>query len=364
MKHKLAGTIAGVAAVLSIAGLASTADAAGQAAAPAWRTVYQLAQNGEFDGVVATGKTSGFAFFDSYTTVAVPVAYERTGATAFKKVSFPTVADEFVVGAGGTTLSDVYVFADILTLSSARQESQVLKWTGKKFSVVSTFSGWLNGGTVLSAGDVFAYGGTGPSGTGRSAGVYHYNGHKWTKLSATVSGNGDALSAANAYVADGTSVAHYDNGKWTTTSLAGLLPKKTENPRLARILALSADSVYAVGDGGSRADLGGPVVIVHYNGRTWSKVASYRVGIVGGAPAADGKGGLWLPLAETGRPAPGLLHYSDGKLTVVALPKFDGGSIAVDSVSRIPGTAAELAGGVVPYPVGKTYHPAVIIQYS
>jgi hypothetical protein len=357
MKRRLISTIAATSAMLGFAGLASAANAsAAPSAASSWHAVYSLVRNGEFDGVLATGKTTGFAFFDSYTTVATPVAYQRTGATTFKTVPFPAVANEGVVGAAGTSSSDVYVFADIENLKSFKPESQVLKWTGKKFSVVATFSGELSGGTVLSADNVFAYGSTLYGGL-PSAGVYHYNGHKWTKLSASVSGGGDALSATSAYVVNGTSVHHYNGATWTTTNLASLLPAKYAN--LTGVLALSADNIYATGDDAAK-EFAGPAVILHYNGHKWSKVGSYQDGPADGAPASDGRGGLWLAAGESG--ASVLLHYSGGKLTTVATPEFDGSRVTVFSISRIPGTTGELAGGVVLDAPGKSYHPPVILQ--
>jgi hypothetical protein len=152
MKRKVASTVAGVSTALCLVGFSAANAAAAPAHQPAWHIIYTRAQNAEFEAVVATGKTSGFAFLEPNETVATPVAYERTGATTFKKVPFPTVADEWVAGASASSPSDVYVFADILTLSSSKAESEVLKWTGKRFSVVATFTGELGGGTGSPAG--------------------------------------------------------------------------------------------------------------------------------------------------------------------------------------------------------------------
>lgn len=359
MKSKVARTVAGVSAAVCLVGFASAANASvASAQRPAWHIVYTQTVNAEFEAVVATGKTSGFALLEPNATVAVPSAYERTGPTTFTKVPFPTVADEWVAGASASSPSDVYVFADILTLSSSKAESEVLKWTGKKFSVVATFAGELGGGTVLSPNDVYAYGsGSWAGGTLPSAGIYHYNGHKWTKISSTVSGTGDALSATSAYVADGTDLYHYNGHKWTATNLAGLLPAKQDSnhPALSGVLALSADDIYATGDVGQYT---GPAVILRYNGHKWAKVASYPTAV--GQPVSDGKGGLWVP--KTGPGASGLLHYSHGKLTAVAGPEYDHSHAIVDSISRIPGTAEELAGGLFPLTVYPS--PPVVLQYS
>jgi hypothetical protein len=338
--------------VLGLAGLGSVANAAAASAPPpAWHVVYSQAVNSEFEAVVATGKTTGFAFDEPDATVAVPTAYERTGTSTFKKVPFPTVASEWIAGAGGSSPSDVYVFADILTLSAGNPESQVLKWTGSKFSVVATFAGELGGGTVVSADDVYAYGYNAAAGV-KSAGDYHYDGHKWTKISATIAGSGDALSATSAYVAEGSDLNHYNGHAWTATNLTSLFPKQDTHPQLNGVLALSADNVYVDGAG----------LLLHDNGHAWSKVASYPAGLVTAPPASDGKGGLWFSAGTN------LLHYSGGKLTVVAAPKFDGDRVFVNSIALIPGTSQELAGGGSPAVAeskpGYYYHPPVVLQYS
>ncbi len=362
MKCRIARTVAGVSTALCLAGFACAANAvAAPADGPAWHIIYlRAAQNAEFEAVVATGKTSGFALLEPNTTVATPVAYERTGATTFKTVPLPTVANEWVAGASASSPSDVYVFADILTLSSSKAESEVLKWTGTKFSVVATFAGELGGGTVLSPDDVFAYGSASwGGGTLPSAGICHYNGHTWTKISSTVSGNGDALSATSAYVADGTDLYHYNGHQWAATNLASLLPPRQDGnqPGLSGVLALSADNIYATGDGDAVQNTG-PAVILHYNGHTWAKVASYPT--AAGQPVSDGEGGLWVP--QAGPAAYGLLHYSHGTLTAVGGPVYDKSHAIVDSVSRVPGTAEELAGGV--FPLSTYPSPPVVLQYS
>lgn len=361
-KRQVVGVGTAVCAALGLVGFASCA---GVSAAPAhhvvWHSIYRLAQNGEFGPVVATGKTSGFAFFEPNTTVAVPVAYRRTGATSFKKVPLPTVADEWVAGASASSRSQVYVFADILTVSTGTAKSEVLRWTGTRFTVVARFAGELGGGTVLSGSDIYAYGSRiYGGGTLPPAGIYHYNGHTWAKISSTISGSGDALSATSAYVADGTHLEHYNGHRWTATSLARLLPatKAGHRPGLSGVLALSAHNIYAIGQAGQNT---GPAVILHYNGQHWAKAASYPDAL--GQPVSDGTGGFWAAGNQPGA-FDKLVHYAGGKLTTVTTPEYDHSHADIDFICRIPGTTEELAGGVFPVPAGKTYSPGVILQYS
>ena len=45
------------------------------------------------------------------------------------------------------------------------------------------------------------------------------------------------------------------------------------NPQVVGILALSDSNVYAIGNGTYQV-VGGPVVVLHFNGHNWSKLAA------------------------------------------------------------------------------------------
>jgi hypothetical protein len=130
-----------------------------------------------------------------------------------------------------------------------------------------------------------------------------------------------ALSADNIWAYGGRSVAHWNGRSWARTSLARLLPKSTQlrNAFLAGIYAASARSVYVAASGG-RVDQNGPLILLHFNGSAWRRVA---VNKKLGAPAAlmpDGRGGLWIPV-NTGFPGQGSMErFSHGRLTSVRLP--------------------------------------------
>jgi len=183
-------------------------------------------------------------------------------------------------------------------------------------------------------------------------GAWHFDGRGWTHVA---SGHGlqggSGLSAHDVWSFDGTDVAHWNGSAWSRTSVARLLPaaQKTHlnDPAVAGIFAVSADSVYAVGNGNQEDD-GGPMVLLHWNGRAWSKVAGGLFGfdVEPAQPmASDGHGGLWIPMAgPEGGSDSHLLHYSGGRLTTAAVP---GGPSRTDiaTVARIPGTSEVLAGG-------------------
>ena len=369
---------AGVAGLLiagaATAGIATAGSAAtgAPAAVKHWRTIFrapkvspaeQFTQG--FTAVVATGKTTGFAFDGQ--GAGVPggeTAWERTGRTGatWKKVPFPGNSLESVDYAAASSPSDVWAFGVSQTLGAAR----VLRWTGSKFAVEKTFGGPIWGASVLGPKDVWVYG-LAPAGFAFDApdiGVWHYNGHAWTQAGKNISG-GSALNDRDVWGFTTTSVEHWNGHRWTATSVKSLLPPKApkpahSNPQVVGVLALSDSNVYAIGNGTYQA-VGGPVVVLHFNGRHWSKLAAGRFGFgpFWQQSSSDGSGGLWLPMA-TGLDGTFLVHYAGGKLTTAAV---NPATLTIDSVSRIPGTTQVLAGGFTHAPDG-TNVVAVLLQSS
>jgi hypothetical protein len=273
-------------------------------------------------------------------------------------VKFPGKSGETVVAAGATSPSDVWAFTDV------GAGSRVLRWTGHKWSVVTTFPEPIGGAAVLGANDVWVFG---QPGIIEQLGARHYNGHTWSRVVKNLDG-GSALAANNVWAFAGTSVDHWNGRTWASTSVRSLLPPKQflNYPAVTGIYAQSANSVYAIGNG-NRQDEGGPTVVLHYNGHTWSKVAEGDFGY-GTLPSqqvsSDGRGGLWLPMPGVLGAPSYLVHYTSGKLTKAVLPA-GAQFMTVESVARIPGTAQVLAGGFTHAkntPFLKVV--AVILQYS
>ena len=354
-----------VAAGACAAMVALAAPAASAApAAPAWHVVKSVKANqGVFTEVVATGKTSGWAFGGQFNVLRADTAWRRSGAAWTQDKAFPGKKNETVVTAGANSPSDVWAFA-----SQFNGVSRVLHYNGKAWSVAKTFGAQIGGASVAGKNDIWVFG---ADFFGQPAlGAWHYNGHTW-KLTGKGLQGGSALSATNAWAFSGTKVYRYNGSKWAGTSLKSLLPAKQllNSPAVTGIIALSATNVYAIGNGNLQ-DEGGPLVILHFNGAGWKKLAAGSFGFgtmsTGGSQqvAADGKGGLWLPMPGVLGQKSFMLHYAGGKLTPVALPG-NPRAIAVVSVSRIPGTTAQLAGG----DTFKASQPgvnqvAVILQYS
>ena len=357
-------TVATLAVVASPPGRAAKAGtpATANAHRPAWQVILSVHSGNPITGynafttVVATGKTAGWAFLANG-----PNAYERTGARTWKKVPLPGKN-------GNVTLAAVApdgkgaVWASYLTANG----TQLDRWNGTKWKVAKTFSGYLSGLTVLASGEVWVFGGSGQL---QSHGVFHYNGRTWTEVARTPQG-GDALSDTSVWAYQGHTIDHFNGRTWTSVNVAKLLPPRQQGSfthatsAVTGIRALSATDVYATGEGVNPPH-GRPMVLLHFNGRAWSRVAlaQNNTSFTGQRIFPDGKGGLWIPAGDSSA-NPALLHYANGKLTAVTLPEEATWVPTIAySLSRIPGTSEMLAGGIK-YTHGNEHANAVVLEYS
>ena len=346
----LAASLLTTATAASAASITSVANVtAAQSRGPSWHTILSVsngARTGLFDTVVATGKTSGWAFRSDGT------AYTRTGAATWRKVAFPGQGGAVNV-AGASSPSNVW--AAYGTASG----TQLYHWSGRTWTLAKSFphGGSLTALSVLGPDDVWAFGGTGSTGTD---GAFHFNGRTWTEVSKTPQG-GNALSDRDVWAYNGTQVEFFNGARWTAANLAKLLPS---GATLAGVIALAPNNVYATAGTNNPGRGAVELTVLHFNGRTWSKAAAAADVYTdpGRALASDGKGGLWLvgetPGASQENPESSLrlLRYSAGRLTTVTVP-----STAVTSVSSIPGTAEELGAGEM---YGTGNGTSVVLQHS
>jgi hypothetical protein len=278
---------------------------AASAASASWHSALKVTGSNfpQFTAVTATSASRAWAFEAAGSKA--PVAYQLSGST-WKSRAFPAAGSDVVQAAASSSAGNVWAFTF---------KGQVLRFNGSNWAKVKKFSKMINSGVVLSSTDVWIFGSPG-------TGTYHYNGHTWThSISGSGLNGGSALSASSIWAYGGTSVAHWNDSTWTKTSVASLLPKNTQlsHSHLSGIDAVSASNVYAVGTGG-RQDEGGPLVLLHYNGHAWSKVAENTSLGDPTAIIGDGSGGLWIPV-RTGFPGDGSMeHYAGGKLSSAKLP--------------------------------------------
>ncbi len=365
MSRKVAWITAGVAglALSAAAAAGATAGAAVQpAAGPRWHIVKSVKTDftGAFTAVVASGKTTGWAF-DGLGFTSRATAWRENGKT-WSKVAFPSVANEEVITAGASGPADVWAFTQV-----NGSKSRVLHWNGSKWSVQHTFSRDIFGATVLGKGNVWVFGANAASGL-PALGVWHYNGSSWKQVSKTIAG-GSALSAGNAWGFSGTSIEHYAGGKWTATSVKSMLPAKDphglNDPAVVGVLAEGPADVFALGSGNTQ-DEGGPLVVLHYNGHKWAKVGFSNLYGAGPQPefSSDGAAGLWLPMDGPVGGTSYLIHYGGGKFLKAAVP-VNPATLTIMATSRVPTEQNQLAGGFTHAAGDRGSNVvAVIMQYS
>jgi hypothetical protein len=312
----------------------------------AWHLVKQVRQraSGEFTAIAAVGSTGGWAFSGDGT--AAPTAFRRSGAT-WAQAPFPGHRDERIVAAQATSAANVWAF----TTNGTR--SRALRFNGRAWSVAGSFSREIAGAVVVSSTDVWVFGDQFQE--GGVLGTWHYNGRTWTHIPGQGGLNGgSALSATSIWAFGGTHVSHFNGRTWSATSVAALLPpanpEHLNDPSVMAMYAQSPASVWAVGNGNTEDD-GGPLVVLHFNGRAWSKVAQSDVSgsEYFGQIAPDGRGGLWIPVPAADGSASHLMHYSGGRLTAAVLP-VAASRITVLAVAWVPGTFQALAGGATHAP--------------
>lgn len=303
----------------------------------------------EFSAVAAVSATSAWAFED---TGSVPAAYQLSGSTWTKR-TFPAVSGDVVFDASASSPGNVW---------AVTFKGWVLRYNGSSWSKVKHFSQPVSSVLAISSTNVWVFG----EGFAPNLGTWHYNGSTWTKSS---SGSGltdaSASSASNVWGAAGTDVAHLSGGSWKKTSVKSLLPKNTElsHSFVAAVYAASSTSVYAVASGG-RQDEGGPMVLLHYNGHKWSKVASGSQSLGGPLGVVpDGTGGLWIPIGSGAPVESSMEHYTGGALHAVTLP-YKPAHLSLLGVSNATGSTAAVTVGFYRKSFSSNTSTAVILRFG
>jgi hypothetical protein len=297
--------------------------------------------------VTALSTRNVWAFGGSNSNVAF--AYHLSGSS-WRKATFPGALGQ-VVSASAASASNVWAFGF----------QQAARYNGSGWSVLKKV-GYIDSGVATGQSSGWVFGGA--TATSRVTSAWFYNGKTWAKVASGAGLVGaSALSPASVWGYGGKDVAHWNGRKWAKTSVARLLPKNTSISRsfVAGIYAAGARNVYAIGSGGGET-VGGPIVVLHYNGSKWSRVAAKKSpgGPAGVAP--DGRGGLWIPQDEYLYGS--MVHYARGRLTSAALP-YKSSRLFLKGVAREPGSRVALAVGFIrKNSVDVEPTAAVILRYA
>ena len=309
-----------------------------------------------FLAATASSGTSAWAF-EAAGNDAAPRAYQLGGKT-WRVRNFPAKKGDEITGASSSSPSNVWAFG-----VSSKAAGEAVRFNGHSWNVVKTFTQPINSGLAISPTDTWVFG----EAFAPSLGTLHYDGHTWTKVKTGTGLLGaSALSASSIWAYGSSGVGLWNGHTWKRTSVTRLLPKSSKicGPGfLSAIDAISATNVYAAGAAGCQ-DGQGPLVLLHYNGKGWGRVAGKQH--IAGDPVgliSDDLGGLWIPMA-TGDPTSSFMErYSSGKLSQVTLPvsklhlALIGATIGAD-------TTAALAFGLTRTSISARTSTAVILQFG
>lgn len=280
-----------------------------------------------------------------------------------------------VVGASVAAISGerAWIFVAKENDELGTQEVDAVEWTGTSWSAVHTFAGQPSVGAAVATGpnDVWDFGSE--NGT---PWVVRYNGKSWSRVSVPLtsfdaSGSpaaGEWLTGTVAAQPKRVAVVHWSKGAWRNAALPKISVPKGEQMFPGLIAANApADIWVSVNVGPAKGR--GPVttVLLHWNGKAWSKAAVPK-GINVGALASDGHGGAWLASQTTNKSGviTGLVmyHYSGGRWTHVPGPAKSGCVYSdIGNMELIPGTTSVLENAEL-FPCRNLASDGAVLKYG
>jgi hypothetical protein len=345
-----------VATVLTASAAVALAVSGAQGAAtPGWRVVATYPQAAAMTAVSATDVANAWAVGQigccnllvghwngkKWETIATP---HGVGGAFTNQVTGASVA----AIAGGRAM--VFVTSEDEELGTSWVDA--FEWRGRSWSAGVGFVD--SPGVAIASGpdDVWGFDSGTPS-------AEHYNGTGWSQVStpmvvAQASGNaaaGDWVTGTVAAQPKAVKLLHWSTGAWRNAVLPKIAVPTGDQMFSGAVDAATLTDIWLTVSVGPSAGRG-PVtaVLLHWNGKAWSKVTVPK-GVSLSSVASDGHGGAWM----TSNAAPPVMyHYSGGRWTHVPGPaKTD----LQSDLELIPGTqsvlvAAELsgsAGAIVKY---------------
>jgi hypothetical protein len=284
LRIRLIAALAGLVPVLALTGAADSALArpavpggasapvaparAVKASVPAFRVLvsrhYGTAGNASgYSVIVATGTQQAWVFGGTNPGgPSMPVA-DRWNGRAMTPSALPAGLTGFISDASAPSATDIW--------AASEYGGYVLHWNGVRWKLAMRWPrGMITGLTAVSASDVWVFGTTA---TGlRGTGTWHFNGKAWRRVGgaaasiyrASAASRRDIWAIAAGPKADSILVNRGRTWRSVRTGrvLAGVI--------LHDVLAISADSVWVVGDKVSAGSV--RLVLAHWNGTSWSRI--------------------------------------------------------------------------------------------
>jgi hypothetical protein len=331
---------------------------------PGWRVIESFPPRTGLGTIVPTSRTSAWA-----TECGVPCAYAdpvpvlRLTDTTWRQVPLPPVTRHthndgptLAAPPGSAQAWAVYGSYDHLV------RPVVVRWTGRSWTRPVLLRAGLDVTAVVApaTSSAWIFGVIGGVASATPAYPARWNGRTWSQAPSPgyPAYCASARSASDIWVvgedAHGLAVSHWTGSKWARTKVSPPVGG-TQHDAACQLTVSGTSDVwdYAYSDYTSPS---GPVEtplrpaeFVHWNGKTWTTVATpFPLGLFSGL-AADGKGGIWFA-ATDGRaqersttPGPQYLFHvtSTGHWVVLPLSAVKGAALAsVGTLALIPGTTS------------------------
>ena len=189
---------------------------------------------------------------------------------------------------------------------------------------------------------------------------YRFNGSQWHRQKLPAAPDSDSrvgyvtASASNniwtlTFAGSRPASMRYNGSKWQIFKFPAKLGPAVAALGPQQILALSPTNVWATFSPNSVAGIG-TLVLLHWNGRKWSKITGKLPDAsLTGAIASDGAGGVWLAAVNAAGtvPVPLILHFWHGTWSKFAVPKAKGKPIGIEQLALIPGTRSVLGTAII-----------------
>ncbi len=195
-----------------------------------------------------------------------------------------------------------------------------------------------------------------------SAYVRHFNGKKWTAVSTPVVPNdASAISAGDIWAVGQTvasvgsrdqvyAAAQWTHGKWRLLHFPRLRLPKGASVTIPNVVALGSANVWVDFQLQKGMGLYPGAILLHYNGRTWTRVTvPFTSTFALTSLAADGRGGIWIAATTDDGLHQYVYHLRAGRWSRELMPSTSGNGTQVLTLALRPGTAqAWAAGDLVP----------------
>jgi hypothetical protein len=324
-----------------------------QAATPGWRVTQVLPASTEIYSTAATSATSAWAVGTSCgdpCAGGTDLLTEHWTGSQWQAIAppagFSTSVGDAVTAASSP--SNAWVFAN---QGTNVDRAIALHWNGSSWTGQSTFPAWsgVKASVVIGKRDAWAFA---QIISPNSNYVAHYNGTRWSKVAfpgKVIPQDASALSSRNIWaVGQGSStmgIVHWNGTSWTRVQLPKVSLPAGHRMNGTGIVAITPDNVWADAFLSAGMGVAPGIVLLHWNGKAWSRVSVPYPTVQPGAITQDGRGGVWLTAYAPATFKPYLYHDNGGHWQRVAVPAAASSSTQLSALSWIPGGTSVWAGG-------------------